>query len=283
MYSAELELEERFITVKGGHLIHYHVGGSGKPLLFLHGGGPGATSRGNFRYNAPAFLDNYRCYFYNMPGYGKSQKLVVKEPMYSFHARVLDEFMDAIGLEKAGFVCQSYGGCAAIRLAIDKPERFSKLVLMGAQPIFNGVTDPLRLMSKYAATIISDYYGGEGPTLQKMHKLLATYEMHDESKLSDATVQDRYLNSIDPELLEVARHPQFMGQPESLMGDLYLNQVPTLILWGLQDWFGGPDVPLLMLNQFANAQLFIEGQGAHHWQTELPERFNRVVLSYLGE
>ena len=278
-----LELEDQFVTTEAGYQLHYQSAGTGEPLIFLHGGGPGATSFGNFYYNAPAFLEQYQCFFYNMPGYGQSSKLVVEAPMYSFHASVLAEFMDLVGIPRAHLVCQSFGGCAAIKLAIDHPERVNKLVLMGAQPMFGGVIDPLKLMSKHAANIILDYYGGEGPTPEKMRRLLADYEMHDDSKLTDWTVNDRFANSTDPELLEVARTPGFMGQPESLLGDLHRNVVPTLCLWGLLDWFGGPDVPLLFLNQFANAQLFIEGQGAHHWQTELPERFNRVVLSYLSE
>jgi 2-hydroxy-6-oxonona-2,4-dienedioate hydrolase len=183
-----LELEDQFVTTEAGYQLHYQSAGTGEPLIFLHGGGPGATSFGNFYYNAPAFLEQYQCFFYNMPGYGQSSKLVVEAPMYSFHASMLAEFMDLVGIPRAHLVCQSFGGCAAIKLAIDHPERVNKLVLMGAQPMFGGVIDPLKLMSKHAANIILDYYGGEGPTPEKMRRLLADYEMHDDSKLTDWTV-----------------------------------------------------------------------------------------------
>jgi 2-hydroxy-6-oxonona-2,4-dienedioate hydrolase len=47
--------------------IHYHEAGSGRPLLLLHGSGPGTTGWSNFYPNIPVLAESFHVYAIDMP------------------------------------------------------------------------------------------------------------------------------------------------------------------------------------------------------------------------
>jgi 2-hydroxy-6-oxonona-2,4-dienedioate hydrolase len=180
-------------------------------------------------------------------------------------------------------VNQSFGGCVAIRFASDHPERVSRLVLIGSQPVTRGVMQPLPLFSKHAATLMADYFFADGgPSLQKMRALIQRYELHDDAAIDEQGLRLRYESSCNPGFQALFDQPGAFGEQENLMPLFSQINAPTLILWGLHDWFGGIDVPMLMVNQFADARLHVMGNAAHHLQSEQPEEFNALALNFLG-
>ena len=46
--------EGKYAVTDGGLSIHYHEAGSGEPIVFLHGSGPGASGYSNFKGNYPS-------------------------------------------------------------------------------------------------------------------------------------------------------------------------------------------------------------------------------------
>src|ERR1700724_2797174 len=86
--------ESKFLTVEGVRL-HYQELGRGDPLICMHGAGPGASAESNFKLNAGPFAEKYRVILYDMPQYGKSDKIVLKEPRLKYNARLLNGFMSA--------------------------------------------------------------------------------------------------------------------------------------------------------------------------------------------
>ncbi|MGL6070139.1 alpha/beta fold hydrolase, partial [Craterilacuibacter sp.] len=67
--------EGRFVTLPDGLKLHYHDEGSGLPVLWLHGSGPGASGYSNFKGNVPAFNHaGYRSLVLDLPGFGLSGK-----------------------------------------------------------------------------------------------------------------------------------------------------------------------------------------------------------------
>src|SRR5215218_9919409 len=118
----------RFVQA-GGVRLHYHDVGSGEHVIMLHGAGPGASSWSNFSRNVDAFARNHRALLVDMPQYGKSDKVVIEGGRLTYTARVLRDMLDVLGIQRAHFVGNSMGGQAAIKLAIDAPERVDKLVV----------------------------------------------------------------------------------------------------------------------------------------------------------
>ena len=275
-----------FVTLDGVRL-HYRLveGPSDRPpVIFTHGGGPGCTAWSNFRLSAAAFCARHRCYFLDLAQFGQSAMVPVQGPVFSWHARKLLGFMDALGIARAHLVNQSFGGCVAIRFAAAHPERVASLVLIGSQPVARGVMQPLPLFSKHAAGLIGDYYLADGgPSLEKMRALICRYELHDDSRLDEQALQLRYADSCRPGFVELLETPGAFGEWEDLAPLFSRVRAPSLIFWGLHDWFGGVDVPMLMLNQFADARLYVMGNAAHHLQSECPGEFNAATLAFLEE
>lgn len=276
----------RFVRVDDVNLHYREVDGpdARPPVIFTHGGGPGSTAWSNFRLSAAPFASGHRCYFLDLPQFGRSDMVPVQGPLFSWHARKLLGFMDALGIRRAHLVNQSFGGCVAIRLAAEHPQRVASLQLIASQPVARGVLQPLPLFSKHAACILSDYYlEGGGPSLEKMAALIRRYELHDDGHLDEENLQLRFEASDNPALIELLRTPGAFGQWEDLAPLFSRVKAPTQIFWGLHDWFGGIDVPMLMLNQFADARLHVMGNAAHHLQSECPDEFNALALVFIGE
>lgn len=275
--------ENRFISVDGVQVCYQVVRAqqaSGLPVVFTHGGGPGSTSWNNFLYNARSFSQMHDCIFVDLPGYGGSDFCNVKGPVFSWYADKFIKFLNELKIEKAHLVNQSFGGSMAIKVAALVPEKIGCLVLSGARPVLGGMLNPV--VASRAREAVKTYYGGSGPSEQKMRTLIEDLEFFDPSKITDLNVKTRYDVSIKPSVREFLSNPNLRGVPESLFESLRAVSVPTLVVHGLHDVFTSIDVPLMMLNQFKNARLHAMNQAGHHVQTECHREYNDVVIPFLS-
>jgi pimeloyl-ACP methyl ester carboxylesterase len=257
--------------------IHYNEVGDGPPLVCLHGGGPGASSWSNFAANIPVLMRSYRLLLVDLPNFGKSGRLVIEGPPLSFHARVMDELLGALGITKAAFVGNSYGGQVAIKTAIDFPARVESLVVIGSAPTVHSLFTP---MPVEGVKLIGQYYRGEGgPTYAKMKQIISTM-VFDQRFATEEVVRARYEASIDPELIRVNTAPPPVRQ--DLTAELPRVAAPTLVLWGMDDRAGALDVGLLMTRAMQNAQMHIFTKCGHWVQVEREGEFNELVLNFLA-
>ena len=260
----------------GGIRVHYHDIGTGYPVIMLHGAGPGASSWSNFRRNVEVFAERHRALLVDMPQYGKSEKVVIEGGRLAYTASVLDDLMQQLRIDKAHFVGNSMGGQAAIKLAIDHPERVDRLVVIGSTPVSTSLFCPMPLEG---IKLIAGYYRGEGPSLAKMRQLLETI-VYDSSFLTDEIIRERYEASIDPDSVRVMSGPPPLR--EDLSGELHLVRCPTLLVWGLDDRFGALDIGIFMARKMQNAQMHLFSKCGHWAQVERADEFNRLVLDFLG-
>lgn len=268
------ETTSRYVQA-GKVKMHYNDVGSGPAIVCLHGGGPGASGWSNFRENVEAFSAEHRALLVDLPQYGKSDKVTITGPRLSSYAQILLDFLDALGLDQADFVGNSFGGQVAIKLAIDHPERVKRVVIIGSTPVNFSLFCPMPLEG---IKLIQGYYKGEGPTLEKMRKLLTTL-VYDASFLTEEVLKERYEASIDPDIIRVANGPQ--PDRQDLTAEFPRMKAPLLAVWGMDDRAGALDVGLLMTRAMPNAQMHIFSKCGHWAQVEHAEEFNELVLSFL--
>jgi pimeloyl-ACP methyl ester carboxylesterase len=261
----------------GGIRVHYHDLGAGYPIIMLHGAGPGASSWSNFKQNVGPFSERYRALLVDMPQYGKSEKVIIDGGRLGYTARVLDDFMDQLDIARAHFVGNSMGGQAAIKLAIDHPDRVERMVVIGSTPVSTSLFCPMPLEG---IKLINGYYKDGGPSIEKMRRLLETL-VFDASFLTDETVRERYEASIDPDAVRVMSAPPPLR--EDLSGELHLVKCPTLLVWGLDDRFGALDIGIFMARKFQNARMHLFSRCGHWAQAERADEFNRLVLDFLEQ
>lgn len=267
----------------GGVRFSYHDLGAGSPTLFLHGGGPGCTAWSDFGPVAPLFAADRRCLLVDLLQYGRSEKCRITGPMWDFHAQKVVSLLDAMEIDRADIVCNSWGGTIALCLAANYPERVRALVVTGSMPVFYGPTAPLPERGRRGRNARNAYYGGDGPTWEKMRSLIASLEWYDADAVPDTTVTIRYEQSLDAdEMALAAATDEPRGDWQDLTAELGRIAAPVLFCWGLYDAFLTPDYPLMLARMVPRGNLYVMDRAAHHLQEERPHDFYRVVSGFLN-
>lgn len=119
------------ITINGD-LVHYEKLGRGRPVILVHGW------IGSWRYWIPLMQKlhlKYSVYTLDLIGFGDSAKNVTN---YSIDAQVkmLDEFLDHLGIPKAAIIAHGLGSLVVTRYALQNPVRVARMLLTSI-PLFD--------------------------------------------------------------------------------------------------------------------------------------------------
>lgn len=263
--------------------IHYQVTGTGPDMVMLHGGGPGATGASNYSKNVEALSRDYRCWVIDFPGWGQSSKNLNAfgaEGPFQNGGRAVLAFMDALGIGQAHLVGNSFGGSSALCLAMDHPERVSKLVLMGpGGGVVAGAKGPTDGIKQ-----LLTYYLGEGPSVEKLQAFIKNL-VFDQSLITPALLQQRFDASNDP---AIRANPPLVPPPGGPGKETFISldprlaslQLRTLFVWGLQDMVN-PVGGLEPFKAMPKADHLLLANCGHWAQWEHADRFNDAVLSFL--
>ncbi|OBF12238.1 2-hydroxy-6-ketonona-2,4-dienedioic acid hydrolase [Mycobacterium sp. ACS4054] len=278
------QLNEHTVTVAGKPIFVSETG-TGPAVVMLHGGGPGASGVSNYSRNIDALAKHFRVIVPDMPGYGRSVKGVDHDDPFGYLADMIRGLLDELGVDVAHLVGNSYGGAAALRLALDTPQRVGKLVLMGPGGIGTTRGLPTAGLKRLLA-----YYGGDGPSRDKLAAFIRTYLVYDGTAVPDDLIDLRYRASIDPEV--VADPP--LRRPSGPMAlrtlwrmDLTRDRrlttlaTPTLILWGRDDKVNRPAGGPMLFDLLPNAELVMTSRTGHWMQWERADLFNRLAVEFL--
>jgi pimeloyl-ACP methyl ester carboxylesterase len=126
-------LEERSAELKGVHM-RYFVGGSGPPLLLVHGL---AGAAANWTELAPLLAKRHRLLVPDLPGHGGSTALPAVAGLQPYADRVA-LVAEREGMLPAPVVGHSLGGLVVLRLALSRPDAVQALVLAGAAGLSTG-------------------------------------------------------------------------------------------------------------------------------------------------
>jgi 4,5:9,10-diseco-3-hydroxy-5,9,17-trioxoandrosta-1(10),2-diene-4-oate hydrolase len=277
-------MREHTVNV-AGKPIFVAEAGDGPPVVMLHGGGPGASGVSNYSRNIDALAEHFRVIVPDMPGYGRSAKGVDQSDPFGYLADMMRGLMDELGLGAAHLIGNSYGGAAALRLALDTPHRADKLILMGP----GGIGTTRGLPTAGLKSLLS-YYGGDGPSRDKLATFIRNYLVYDGASVPDALIDTRYRASVDPEV--VADPP--LRRPSGptalrtlwrmdLSRDKRLRQLqtPTLVLWGRDDKVNRPAGGPMLANLMPNADLVMTSRTGHWLQWERADLFNKLAADFL--
>jgi len=275
-------LTEHTVTVNGKPIFVAETG-SGSAVVMLHGGGPGASGVSNYSRNIDALAQHFRVIVPDMPGYGRSVKGVDQADPFGYLADMIRGLLDELGIDTAHLIGNSYGGAAALRLALDTPHRVDKLVLMGPGGI--GTT---RGVPTAGLKSLLSYYGGDEPSREKLETFIRTYLVYDGASVPDELIDLRHRASIDPDVvadppLRRPSGPRALWRMD-LTRDSRLKtlQTPTLVLWGRDDKVNRPAGGPMLLNTMPNAELVMTSHTGHWMQWERAEFFNQLVTEFLS-
>lgn len=264
-------------AVSNGIRIHYNEAGTGDPVIFLHGSGPGASSWSNFARNVGPVAAKHRALLMDQPGYGKTDTVVIPqtEPRSVVNARAVIGLMDALGLKKASMVGNSMGGATALNAALDFPDRVDKLILMGsgsgATSVFTpGPTEGIKQLN----------HTFDHPSVEEFRKLI-NIMLYDGSQVSDEILKQRYDTTVaNPAHIEARAKSSTMQRDITALLPKITHK--TLIIHGLNDRVVPFENSLRLIAGLPNARLLVLQHCGHWAQFEHADVFNRAVLDFLA-
>ncbi|HLJ78188.1 MAG TPA: alpha/beta hydrolase [Acidobacteriaceae bacterium] len=199
--------------------VHYYEGGSGMPLVLVHGLGGRADDWVNL---IPQLVrDHHHVYALDLPGYGRSEWPGNAKYSIAEEAGDVQAFMNKMGLQQTDLAGWSMGGWVAMQAAVNEPQRIRRLVIFDSAGLTFGLTwDP------------SLFVPNTPEKLQTLDDLLMPHGAPPVPKF----VQRAIFQFEKKHGWVVQRNMDSM-----LMGDDLLDnklgalKMPMLIIWGKQD------------------------------------------------
>jgi pimeloyl-ACP methyl ester carboxylesterase len=255
-------------------------GGSGPPLLFLHGLG-GLWQ--NWLLNLPAFMGTHRVVAPDLPGFGGSEMPSGRISIQGL-ARVIDALCERLEITDPVVIGNSMGGFIGAELALAFPTRVRKLVLISAAGISaeNMWREPIMAVGRLMAVSTARVGVKQLPVVNRPRLRRAALQLV-------IRYPERLSVPLASELVVGAGTPGFVGGLDAVLGYSFRDrlpeiEVPTLIVWGRNDIL----IPVEDAYEFQrligdNARLEVFDDTGHLAMLERPSRFNQLLADFIAE
>jgi pimeloyl-ACP methyl ester carboxylesterase len=266
----------------GQHHMSYVTGGSGPPLVLVHGLG---TYSFTWRFVLPVLQQRYTVYAIDMLGCGESDKTDVDFSLEAL-AGYLHGFLDAMHIARPIIIGHSMGGGITMMFCHLYPGRAERVVLASSGGMGREMHWLLRVSTLPGAEGVIGVLSDPRSRVPQVSRSLEQRRMRRLAQDFDATTPtmlDRF-QSPDARLafLSMLRGiGGISGQKVSALPFLSGLAVPTLLIWGADDrtipvTHGQEAVKLIPC-----AHLAIIPNCFHRPQVEAPQRFCELVLEFL--
>jgi pimeloyl-ACP methyl ester carboxylesterase len=278
-------VRSRFIETRSGGSVHVLEAGEGSPVLHLHGTNTSSLSL------LPVLerLEAVRAIAADRPGFGLSEPVQVpRERFREAAVEFVDEIADVLGLDRFAIAGNSMGGTWALWYALARPERVSRLALLGSAPLLPGTQPPLPLRAM-ATPMIGEVLGRVmKPNAKMVVRLLSSVGEKDtivgypdliESVVAagrDPIASAANLAELRAVISPIGFRPAMRVSPE----DLRRLTVPTLLIWGDHDPVGAEEVAQATARLIPEAQLEVLPAG-HVPYLGHPERVSELVSDFV--
>lgn len=267
-------------TTVYGVKTHYSTAGHGNPIIFVHGGGPGASGASGWAQTIPALAPHFRVYAIDLLGSGYTDKPMIE---YSFQTLVehLAGFIDTLNLGKVRLLGNSQGAYVVAKYALDNPTRVSHLGLISSGTIATACDIP-----DGEREALPRFDGTE----QSVRNFLEVI-LKDKSKITKELVTARFEVAAAPghrEMLQSIQRYRKVTKENAAQRQLwYLRDrlpqlpMPMCMIWGRED----RSAPLEPMGLGLKALLpnvpfhVIEGAG-HQVQNDKPDECNRILVDF---
>jgi pimeloyl-ACP methyl ester carboxylesterase len=215
LYAAGMQNQDVLID---GHRIHYLVGGTGKPIVLVHGLGSRASDWVGLI--PPLVHGGHRIYAIDLLGYGQSDRPADAPYSIPQEARIVEDFLQAEHLQHVDLAGWSMGGWISMVVATDMPQRIDRLVLLDSAG--------LRFQPDFDPSLFT-------PTdLDQLHQLM--HLLSPAAPAMPAFLARAFLKRARPDAWVIRRSVNAMLTGDDLLDNkLHELTMPVLIVWGKDD------------------------------------------------
>jgi pimeloyl-ACP methyl ester carboxylesterase len=230
----------------GEFVLRYIEAGVGEPLVWLHGGFGLHPSAGT-----DLLAASFRVVAVEMPGFGSS---VEHDQARSFDelSEQVAEAIERIGLSRYLLHGTSFGAATALHLALNHPDRVTRLIL----------ESPAAFRP----------FGWTPPDLDTIRRGLMLHPERARRAQIEPDVQQRQREFVNRLSLTV--------DSDALKSRLYGLRVPTLVMFGEGDTLTPPDLAQLYCDNAPECSSFLVGDAAHAVSTDQPDVYAQTVREF---
>lgn len=267
-------------VILGGLNVHYVQAGQGPVVLLLHGLG---TSLVTWSRNIePLAAAGFTVLALDLPGHGDSDK----PPHLSYDpvdgARLIDRFVQSLGVARLSLVGNSAGGLVVGLFALSHPEKVERLVLVASGGLGRRVSWFLRVFS---LPVLGELF--YQPQLQNVD--ISKRIFYQTPPFLDEVLAEMYRVRALPGarragLRAIRSSVNFLGlrQHRYILPRLKQLPVPLLTVWGREDSIIPVSHAKLVRQELPHTNVHIMPQCGHWPHMEKAEQFNDLLIRFLG-
>jgi pimeloyl-ACP methyl ester carboxylesterase len=289
---ASFHANRRFADVQSGRIAYFEKG-TGPVALFVHG----VPLNGyHWRHVIDRVQHRRRCIAIDLMGLGYTEIGPSQDVSFTAQAHMLAEVMAALGIEKADLVSNDSGGAIAQIFAAHYPERLTSLVLTNCD-VHDGWPPPqvLPIMERARQGTLAPAFQPlvEHPELARERHakggsvpLFRSYA--DPSVLTDDVIR-LYLEPLLSSSQRIEAFQRYwLGfdnkHTVAIHPALKALQVPTLIVWGLEDFFFDRKWAYWLKDTIPGARRVVEVEdGRLFFPEDRPDALAEPLLEFWAE
>jgi sigma-B regulation protein RsbQ len=248
---------------------------SGQPMMFAHGFG---CDQNMWRHVAPAFADEYRIVLFDQVGPGDSDHAAYSRAKYGSLRRYAEDVLEIcreLELRDLIFVGHSVSAMIGVLAAVEEPERFAKLVLVGPSPRYIDDGDYVGGFTRediegLLESLDSNYLGWSAA----MAPAIVGAEQPDELK-------EELTNSFcrtDPEIAKHFARVTFLSDNRADLADVV---TPALVLQCSDDVIAPRSVGEYVHRQIRGSELVLMEATGHCPNLSAPEETVAAIRAFL--
>jgi pimeloyl-ACP methyl ester carboxylesterase len=280
--------KHRTVSVDGLDIFYREAGDPAAPTLLLLHGLP--TSSRMFRNLIPALADRFHLVAPDYPGFGHSSFPEPGAFEYTFAnlTRIVERFIEVIGLERFSLYVQDYGAPIGLRIASRRPDRVQAIVTQSGNAYLEGFTaaawEPLYAFWRDASpeneAEVRALLSGEGNVWQWTHGTRDPEHIDPDLPALDTLGFDRPGNR-DAQISLIYDYRLNLDEYPAFQQYFRDHQPPTLVTWGRNDEIFGPDGARAYLQDLPRAEVHLLDTG-HFALEEEGEFIAERIREFLG-
>jgi len=275
------------VTVDGNKIFYREAGPEKAAAILLLHGFP--TSSHMFRNLIPALADHCHVVAPDLPGFGFSDAPDRRRFRYTFEnlAKVIDGFVQSIGLKRHAIYVFDYGAPVGLRLALAHPERITAIISQNGNAYEQGLSEGWNPIQRYwkepseaDRTALRDFLKPEATKWQYVHGVQDETLVAPEAYQLDSALLRRPANDeIQLDLFldyasNVALYPKFQEY-------FRVKQPAVLAVWGKNDPFFLPPGAEAFKRDIPGAEVHFYNTGHFALETHYRE-IGDAILDFLA-
>jgi 4,5:9,10-diseco-3-hydroxy-5,9,17-trioxoandrosta-1(10),2-diene-4-oate hydrolase len=208
---------------------------------------------------------------HDVSGFGFSSKPTDVEYHLDFFTGCLFELLDQLGPARVDIVGNSLGGAIALGMALARPERVERLVLMAP----GGLAEKAEYFKVPAMQLMTEIFGS-GINRESLAEFIRSALVFDGRTVSESLIDQRWevYQLQNDQVMKSMVVPDMSGR----LGEI---RCPVLVFWGREERMMPESGFRLLAEGLEDVQLIMASRCGHWFMVEHPHLFNHATLGFL--